>query len=117
MLFYFFFLMIRRPPRSTLFPYTTLFRSEPHGAHGTHGGRTDVDGAARIALHGHRIPHRLRRRPSPEPPECRADGTDAAAASPDRALGPSQKIGARWVNLLVRTQPPTSDKGMLAGLT
>src|SRR3712207_6633977 len=26
--FYFFFLMIRRPPRSTLFPYTTLFRSE-----------------------------------------------------------------------------------------
>src|SRR3989454_4547717 len=26
----FFFLMIRRPPRSTLFPYTTLFRSESH---------------------------------------------------------------------------------------
>src|SRR5258707_15808360 len=25
----FFFLMIRRPPRSTLFPYTTLFRSGP----------------------------------------------------------------------------------------
>src|SRR3712207_8576094 len=27
----FFFLMIRRPPRSTLFPYTTLFRSRGHG--------------------------------------------------------------------------------------
>src|SRR6478672_13063750 len=27
---FFFFLMIRRPPRSTLFPYTTLFRSSPH---------------------------------------------------------------------------------------
>src|SRR2546429_3106615 len=26
----FFFLMIRRPPRSTLFPYTTLFRSASH---------------------------------------------------------------------------------------
>src|SRR5262245_64637217 len=26
--FIFFFLMIRRPPRSTLFPYTTLFRSD-----------------------------------------------------------------------------------------
>src|SRR5690349_23163371 len=26
-LIFFFFLMIRRPPRSTLFPYTTLFRS------------------------------------------------------------------------------------------
>src|SRR2546427_5374146 len=30
MLIVFFFLMIRRPPRSTLFPYTTLFRSD-HG--------------------------------------------------------------------------------------
>src|SRR2546422_6986863 len=30
--FYFFFLMIRRPPRSTLFPYTTLFRSGCCGA-------------------------------------------------------------------------------------
>src|SRR3712207_8637448 len=29
MLVFFFFLMIRRPPRSTLFPYTTLFRSIP----------------------------------------------------------------------------------------
>src|SRR5436189_3459392 len=27
--FHFFFLMIRRPPRSTLFPYTTLFRPGP----------------------------------------------------------------------------------------
>src|SRR5256885_10377259 len=26
--------MIRRPPRSTLFPYTTLFRSKPHGIRG-----------------------------------------------------------------------------------
>src|SRR5947199_1295339 len=31
LLIFFFFLMIRRPPRSTLFPYTTLFRS-PAGA-------------------------------------------------------------------------------------
>src|SRR2546430_5417532 len=31
-----FFLMIRRPPRSTLFPYTTLFRS--HGGRGGRGG-------------------------------------------------------------------------------
>src|SRR2546427_11114601 len=28
---FFFFLMIRRPPRSTLFPYTTLFRSQWKG--------------------------------------------------------------------------------------
>src|ERR1039457_7600633 len=32
----FFFLMIRRPPRSTLFPYTTLFRSPARLEHGDH---------------------------------------------------------------------------------
>src|SRR3712207_8060417 len=31
--------MIRRPPRSTLFPYTTLFRSEDRRAHPTQRGR------------------------------------------------------------------------------
>src|SRR2546427_3679904 len=31
----FFFLMIRRPPRSTLFPYTTLFRSPARAASGS----------------------------------------------------------------------------------
>src|SRR5256885_7263777 len=49
---FFFFLMIRRPPRSTLFPYTTLFRS------GLHGGRQQ--GRRRIG-YGHcsaPLPHR-----------------------------------------------------------
>src|ERR1041385_3943569 len=38
---YFFFLMIRRPPRSTLFPYTTLFRSrdDAHRLHELLPGR------------------------------------------------------------------------------
>src|SRR5688572_33239205 len=31
---FFFFLMIRRPPRSTLFPYTTLFRSTVNAGNG-----------------------------------------------------------------------------------
>src|SRR5438874_5348740 len=42
----FFFLMIRRPPRSTLFPYTTLFRSQPRhhlGAPDDVGDGLDVD--------------------------------------------------------------------------
>src|SRR5215469_17937265 len=34
---FFFFLMIRRPPRSTLFPYTTLFRSRPRDRTGEAG--------------------------------------------------------------------------------
>src|SRR3712207_8795396 len=37
--------MIRRPPRSTLFPYTTLFRS----------GRAGVDGAAEDAGEGQHV--------------------------------------------------------------
>src|SRR3712207_93103 len=41
----FFFLMIRRPPRSTLFPYTTLFRSEITGVRERRGrARIFVDG-------------------------------------------------------------------------
>src|SRR3712207_9110173 len=36
---FFFFLMIRRPPRSTLFPYTTLFRSGDPAQHVTAAGR------------------------------------------------------------------------------
>src|SRR5438309_10019922 len=43
--FLFFFLMIRRPPRSTLFPYTTLFRSklvEGQAECPRHGARFDV---------------------------------------------------------------------------
>src|SRR5437870_10316264 len=35
-LYRFFFLMIRRPPRSTLFPYTTLFRSRGSWLSGRH---------------------------------------------------------------------------------
>src|SRR2546422_8313232 len=35
----FFFLMIRRPPRSTLFPYTTLFRSQLERRPDQHAGR------------------------------------------------------------------------------
>src|SRR2546430_9787158 len=44
----FFFLMIRRPPRSTLFPYTTLFRSRVAGRRRTRV-RHAVDAGARRA--------------------------------------------------------------------
>src|SRR3989337_3168466 len=39
--FFFFFLMIRRPPRSTLFPYTTLFRSSQHLPRTRHGASVE----------------------------------------------------------------------------
>src|SRR5947207_8647092 len=52
---FFFFLMIRRPPRSTLFPYTTLFRSHfgPHLHHdgGDLGGADHLSPPARSEEH------------------------------------------------------------------
>src|SRR2546429_6845060 len=42
----FFFLMIRRPPRSTLFPYTTLFRSLERRAAPSRGSGVSARGGA-----------------------------------------------------------------------
>src|SRR3712207_8648238 len=65
-----FFLMIRRPPRSTLFPYTTLFRSRIGDDHALGGRVRDV------AL----VPERdvLERRAGPRPHNARKP------ADPDR---------------------------------
>src|SRR3712207_8490145 len=65
---FFFFLMIRRPPRSTLFPYTTLFRS-PHAR-----------AAARSPLpRATRLPASRRRRGGP-----RSSSTSPLRAGRDR---------------------------------
>src|SRR2546428_4591919 len=46
--------MIRRPPRSTLFPYTTLFRSRPareaHGGHAQRAVAHELDDVERGAI-------------------------------------------------------------------
>src|SRR3989442_6332605 len=54
---FFFFLMIRRPPRSTLFPYTTLFRSGPNSGRGEQRGQRHAR-----PLRDHRNPIALRER-------------------------------------------------------
>src|SRR5258708_14506652 len=41
--------MIRRPPRSTLFPYTTLFRSKAHDDLGVDLGFMDFEAAAKLS--------------------------------------------------------------------
>src|SRR5690606_2427653 len=91
-LFRFFFLMIPRPPRSTLFPYTTLFRSPIVSRTRAH----DV----RIAL-----PHR----PPRLPPGARqhAPSPASALADPRRPAGPG---GARGDGVLQRV-PRRGDAG------
>src|SRR6266542_5649970 len=84
---FFFFLMIRRPPRSTLFPYTTLFRSrlgllrwELRPAQGRQGERAH----ARVQLRDRRLrrhPRVLERRPPA-----------ALRAAPPRALSPAAPL-------------------------
>src|SRR5687768_18095893 len=53
----FFFLMIRRPPRSTLFPYTTLFRSVPDAALLARK-RAEVQRRLVVTVDGRRVPLR-----------------------------------------------------------
>src|SRR2546427_9609706 len=44
--------MIRRPPRSTLFPYTTLFRSRRHGLERAGGGAARLRWLVRVSAPG-----------------------------------------------------------------
>src|SRR6266496_4805313 len=55
--FFFFFLMIRRPPRSTLFPYTTLFRARRPRC----PGRLHRGIRLPVPDQGHRVPPRDRK--------------------------------------------------------
>src|SRR2546430_7755934 len=64
---FFFFLMIRRPPRSTLFPYTTLFRSPRPGRvpERRQNFFSPEEGAGLAAAHDHRPAGGLFPRASP----------------------------------------------------
>src|SRR3712207_8657250 len=82
---FFFFLMIRRPPRSTLFPYTTLFRSE-----------VEKNAALAMAVLGHR----------PEPIEPRIEPAPAAL---DEARGILARLGMEPGGYWVRSEEHTSE--------
>src|SRR5256885_8447481 len=58
----FFFLMIRRPPRSTLFPYTTLFRSSRGGGSRTRARRPPREAGRSSRRSRTETPRRSRRR-------------------------------------------------------
>src|SRR5438874_8703532 len=56
-LFFLFFLMIRRPPRSTLFPYTTLFRSRGERVRRARSARRGSGKLSAVAAHLGRRQH------------------------------------------------------------
>src|SRR3712207_6922676 len=79
--------MIRRPPRSTLFPYTTLFRSQREAS-------TDV---ARIGPVGAEGPDGVGERPPPRSPDvCRAvQGQRRSPPPHPEAAAPGRELGRR----------------------
>src|SRR3712207_4146206 len=84
---YFFFLMIRRPPRSTLFPYTTLFRSVADGTISAPIviGREHLDSGSVAS------PYRET--------EAMIDGSDAIADWPVLNALLNASSGATWVGV------------------
>src|SRR3712207_7028735 len=77
---FFFFLMIRRPPRSTLFPYTTLFRSQPRVQDAPCAGEPHQ----RWALHG-----------APDHADVREDGGERPTDRPERSEEHTSELQSR----------------------
>src|SRR3989441_1079741 len=109
-----FFLMIRRPPRSTLFPYTTLFRSRRRRlVHRARLARVAAAGAHRVVVRiprvaphpnaAHRLSHRHRARGvSPVAGDRRAAGGGAVGAGPwvgGGVKGPVEREGHRTARI------------------
>src|SRR2546422_9141886 len=119
---FFFFLMIRRPPRSTLFPYTTLFRSRKDENRGERelrrrrGGDEDVPladeprraGEAEQGQHADRERERQPRSAGPEPRE----GVDPHVALPIPPLGGQECEGGERRQ---RVGDQIKDEGRRAG--
>src|SRR2546425_12909685 len=107
--------MIRRPPRSTLFPYTTLFRSRDRGC-----AADDVRRETEPLEAGRRRSEGILRRPHVQchDPEKRAAGRSAELRKADhtvrRAIGGGEELSGRraradWPRRAERTtlaQPP-----------
>src|SRR5258708_31264621 len=79
--------MIRRPPRSTLFPYTTLFRSQPPAVPGQPPQASGQQGAA----------------PAAQPQQMAQAPTQAPAQAPGAPAQPAQPPPKRRADMIDRT--------------
>src|SRR5256885_13272578 len=100
--------MIRRPPRSTLFPYTTLFRSLRHlqGLHGRVAGAALSAGDRRFGLGARQGPGRL---PGTGAPQPRSEEHTSELQSPCnlvcRLLLEKKNVAVAVTLMLVGLQP------------
>src|SRR3712207_8325902 len=84
------FLMIRRPPRSTLFPYTTLFRSHHERPHRRAGARV-----AQVPRHAFQeLAHVKDRRSPPQDAEM-----ESAAPQPVQARSEDTRLNSSHANI------------------
>src|SRR2546427_5282164 len=96
--------MIRRPPRSTLFPYTTLFRSPvPTGGVRTLvdvlvGGRARAVGELPVGVHRHPRQGRL---PTEAAADVQAPWRDAGVPGAQRPIQPGLRRSVGEVQLLL----------------
>src|SRR2546429_9774935 len=81
--------MIRRPPRSTLFPYTTLFRSL----------RRELSAAERIPYTAHVSPHVVRTTLGDYVQVFRLGGASFECADDDTLNGWHERLNIFWRNL------------------
>src|SRR2546427_10140705 len=105
--FFFFFLMIRRPPRSTLFPYTTLFRSLRLSAEGMAGPPHPGKKGGAIGWHGREqgTVCLKERKLRVKRPRLRKKGTKEGGEVPVPAYEAMQadgKLGSRMLEILLR---------------
>src|SRR3989441_6116318 len=115
--------MIRRPPRSTLFPYTTLFRSGRPGGHARADGVGHAGGVARGTVRGRRRPEDRVRPPAlldlqrrqAEPRrlsrKSRASSSGGGARGPPRPVASGGYSVTAWVELPRRVKASVVEEG------
>src|SRR2546425_7752656 len=112
---FFFFLMIRRPPRSTLFPYTTLFRSLRRALGRRPARPLGRDGHGGVVHHPHQVAEEGRRllpRQEPHVERRRRDRRDDIRLVAPLEAGDRDGIPQQGIVGEVRREP--TDRGRVA---
>src|SRR5438309_8818216 len=95
--------MIQRPPSSTLFPYTTLFRSLELGQRGCQGGGIEPGGAAQLVRGGRAGPRHRARCRRPDRKSTRLNSSHSSISYAVFCLKKKKKIRISYTRLICIT--------------